>query len=253
MSRQLIWRFSVVALLLAAVVTTLRGDPAVAATQSATPTPIPASCDTVGTPAVGMDMSGMDMSMASPTAAMEMGTPVIMGTGEIDRLYIDMMIPHHASIVALAQASLPRLTDERLVALAEAIVTAQTTEIEELGEIRLHLYGSAEPMMLTDDEMMRVTPSMAMPMGEMMAQMDAATQVQTFCAATDPDLAFIDLVIPHHQSAIMASETVIEGSTTTEVTEFAGRVIDAQRREIEDLTAIRVERYGSGTPEPVGT
>jgi uncharacterized protein (DUF305 family) len=33
---------------------------------------------------------------------------------EFDQMYIDMMIPHHQSIIALAQAALPRLTDERL-------------------------------------------------------------------------------------------------------------------------------------------
>jgi len=91
-----------------------------------------------------------------------------------------------------------------------------------------------------------------MPMDAMMAQMDAATQVATFCAAADPDLAFIDLTIPHHQSAIQASAVALSQPTHAEIRAFAERVIEDQRREIDQLGAIRLELYGSATPEAVG-
>jgi len=82
-----------------------------------------------------------------------------------------------------------------------------------------------------------------------MGQMDAATQVTSFCSASDPDLAFIDLVIPHHESAIAASETALDQATHHRIRDFAKRVIADQQAEIEQLTAIRAELTGEATPE----
>ncbi len=245
MNVQMFWRMSATALLLLLAIVATRGGSMITASQSATPPPAAASCDAAATPS-----AGMGMEMGTPGSGMEMGTPAM--TAEFDQTYIDMMIPHHASIVALSQAALPRLTDPRLRALASEIITAQTAEVEELRGYRETFYGNPAPMMVSEQEMGRVMPGMTMPIGDMMAQMDAATQVETFCAATDPDIAFIDLVIPHHQSAIVASEAALTEATHPEIREFAQRVIDAQVREIDELTAIRQERYGSGTPEPVG-
>ena len=192
-----------------------------------------------GTPMAGMEgMEGMGTPMAEADAS----------AMEIDMAYIDMMIPHHESIVALSQAALPRLTDERLRTIAQAIIDAQTAEVAELRGLRDEFYGSPDPEPLDDAAMMRLTPDMAMPMGEMMGQMDAATQVTSFCSASDPDLAFIDLVIPHHESAIAASETALDQATHHRIRDFAERVIADQQREIEELEAIRADLSGEATP-----
>ncbi|MEJ7763554.1 MAG: DUF305 domain-containing protein [Thermomicrobiales bacterium] len=244
MRRSSHWRIAATALMLLVAVAVARGGSATVALQDATPAATPASCDTAATPS-----AGMGMGMSTPTSGMAMGTPTM--AVEFDQSYIDMMIPHHASIVALAQAALPRLTDDRLRTLAGEIISAQTAEVQELRDYREQFYGSPDPMMLSEQEMGRMMSGMTMPMGEMMAQMDATTQVATFCAAPDPDLAFIDLVIPHHQSAIVASEAALAEAVHPEIRDFAQRVIDAQVREIEELSVIRHERYGSATPEPV--
>ena len=52
-----------------------------------------------GTPAMMGDMT--DMAMSTPMAGIEHMAM------ELDQMYIDMMIPHHASIVAMAQTALP--------------------------------------------------------------------------------------------------------------------------------------------------
>lgn len=243
MRRSTHWRIAATALML--LVAVARGGSATVALQDATPAATPASCDTAATPS-----AGMGMGMSTPTSGMDMDTPTM--AVEFDQSYIDMMIPHHASIVALAEAALPRLTDDRLRTLADEIISAQAAEIGELRGFREQYYGSPDPMMLSEQEMDRVMPGMTMPMAGMMAQMDPATQVATFCAAADPDLAFIDLTIPHHRSAISASEAALEQAIHPEIVEFARRVIDAQLREIEELSAIRLELYGSATPEVVG-
>lgn len=204
-----------------------------------------------------------DVAMSStptgPMDGMNMGTPMASIAGatpaaevEIDQLYIDMMIPHHLSITAVAQVALPRLEDERLQEIAQTIIDTQAAEISELRTLREQFYGSPEPVSLDADMMMRLMPNMSMDMQEMqemMSQMDPASQVAQFCAAEDPDLAFIDMTIPHHQSAIKASEVAVEQAVHPQITEFAQGVIEAQQTEIDELMMIRQELFGSATPE----
>jgi uncharacterized protein (DUF305 family) len=118
---------------------------------------------------------------------------------DFDLMYIDMMILHHGSVVALANVALPELTDPRLQEMAGNIISAQSEEITQLTEWRTEWYGSADPMPMDEammDQMMVMMPGMG-DATDMMNQMDADYQVSTFCAASDPDLAFIELVIPH--------------------------------------------------------
>jgi uncharacterized protein (DUF305 family) len=197
---------------------------------------------------------------ASPMASMEgmaMGTPAagehdMAGEGvEFDQLYFDMMIPHHESIIAMAQAALPRLTDERLREIARTVVATQRPEVEELRDLRERIYGDAEPMPMDDRTMGmmdQAMPGMAGSIEEMAVQMDAAAQVTVICGTDSPDLTFIDLTIPHHESAIAASEAALDRAVHPETRAFAQRVIDAQRAEIGELTLIRQELAGAGTP-----
>jgi uncharacterized protein (DUF305 family) len=91
----------------------------------------------------------------------------------------------------------------------------------------------------------------AMPVGtmdEMMLQMESASQVAMFCAAENPDLAFIDQTIPHHQMAIEASEIALEEAEHPELVAFAEDVIAAQQTEIDLLNEILAEIEGVATP-----
>lgn len=216
--------------------------PAGNATARQYASPSPGSCAT----ATPMSASATPMADMNHGA---MGTPA--ATDEFDQGYIDMMIPHHASIIALAHVALPRLTDERLRSLAETVIAEQTSEIDELQGYRTQFYGSPNPMPVAERAMMGMMGGMSMSMDEMMVMMDADALVATFCASADSDMAFIDLTIPHHQSAISASEVALQQSMHTEIRSFAERVIADQQREIDELSVIRQELYGSSTPAPV--
>jgi uncharacterized protein (DUF305 family) len=181
-----------------------------------------------GTPAAGMDHMAM----------------------EFDQMYIDMMIPHHQSIIAMAQAALPRLQEERLREIANAVIETQGAEIAQLQEYRDTWYGDPSPMPM-DDAMMTAMEQMMPGMGEMEAMgamMDADALVAAFCAAENADLAFIDLTIPHHEMAIVASESALQQATHPETQEVAQQVIDAQEREITELTEIRQRLAELATP-----
>jgi uncharacterized protein (DUF305 family) len=221
-------------------------------------TPAASGCDDLATPASGMADHGHGGHGASTPEMTEghgghdMGTPGMMQGEmvEFDQMYIDMMIPHHESIMALAEIALPELDDPRLQEIAQAIIDAQGPEIEELRLLRGDWYGSPEPAMM-DDAMMGMMTEMMPGMGsadDMMMQMSAEAQVQAFCAAGDKDLAFIDLVIPHHQMAIDSSMIAVEQAAHPELVAIAERVIAAQQAEIDELETIRAELTGVATP-----
>lgn len=190
---------------------------------------------------------------------MDMGTPMAMGGHDMasmemdypfDQLYIDMMIPHHESIIALAEAALPRLTDPRLITMAENIISAQTTENEQMSAWREAWYGSSDVNM---SEASMNAMLEAMPVGtmdEMMHEMDPAAQVASFCAAENPDLAFIDQAIPHHQMAVDVSKIALEKAEHPEIKTTAEDVIAAQQAEIDQLNAIRAELTGEAPATP---
>ncbi len=213
------------------------------------------------TPAAAYRCEDMMAGQRAGTPAAMMGGMAMMGTPmagmdhmmmDQDQMFIDMMIPHHQSIIALAEAAMPRLTDERLREIAAAVIDTQGAEIEELRGYRASFYGDANPMPM-DNAMMTAMHEMMMPgmpdaMDAMRFQMDAMAQVSTFCAAENADLAFIDQVIPHHRMAIEASQATMGRAVHPEIRDVAQRVIDAQEREIKELTAIRNELAPEATP-----
>lgn len=211
-------------------------------------TPEVLGCADVATPAA---MSGMDhgaMDVGTPAAGMEgmsHGTMTAAEDVEFDLMYIDMMIPHHESIIALAEVAQYELDDPRLIEMAETIIATQDAEIEELQQLREEWYGDAEPVSMED---MHSMPGMSGDMTAMEQQMSSEWQVQTFCAAENKDLAFIEQTIPHHQMAIDTSEAAIEHAEHQEIKDIAQDVIEAQQNEIDELEAIRAELTGDATP-----
>lgn len=83
---------------------------------------------------LSMDSMGMSMDMSS-----------LEGANPFDRAFIDMMIPHHQGAIRMAEAELADGEDDQLKELAEGIVAAQTTEIEEMNQWREAWYGSPSP------------------------------------------------------------------------------------------------------------
>lgn len=234
---------AVAAILGAMALLTLPGT--LARAQDATPTPV-ASCE---------DMpAAMAMGAPGAMAGMEMGTPITEMDHmamEIDQMYIDMMIPHHAGIIALAQAALPRLEDERLEEIAQTIIATQSAEIEELRGYRESFYGDPEPMPMDEgmmEAMTQMMPGITGSMDEMASQMNPAAQAAAICAAENTDLVFIEMTIAHHQMAIESSEPVVAGAANEETRDFARRVIEDQQREIDELETIRTDLTGEATP-----
>lgn len=209
--------------------------------DDATPTSARSCEEYAATPSMGdMQMDDEGMMAATPSADAMGEMP------EFDLAYIDMMIPHHESVIALAEVALPELNDPRLVEIAEAIIATQSIENEMMRDLRSEWYGDTEHV--TMDGMMQAMPGMGADMAVMNQQMDSSWQVSNFCSAENKDVAFIDQIIPHHQMAIDVSEDALERATHPELIDIAEAVIEAQQTEIDYLNKIRADILGEATP-----
>lgn len=141
-----------------------------------------------------------------------------------DRAFIDAMIPHHQSAVAMAQVALGRgLDSPELSQLAEDIVIAQQAEIKQMREWRTKWYGAgSDPNAL---ETLGIDPKEA--------GMDH--DVAELRRANDVDATFASMMIPHHEGAIRMAKLAEEQARHPEVRELAQRIVEAQEQEIEVL------------------
>ena len=60
------------------------------------------------------------------------------------------------------------------------------------------------------------------------------------------DRAFIDNMLPHHESAIAMAEVALQESENPEIREIARDIVDAQEREIAQMREWREEWYPQG-------
>jgi uncharacterized protein (DUF305 family) len=181
----------------------------------------------------------------TPAGGMTEGTqtgsmPSTGGEGEIDMRYIDMMVPHHQGAVEMAKIALERSQRPEIQEMANAIIASQEEEIGMMIGWKQAWYGSSDTPPMSAMPMMEAMEGM----GGMGHPMNMQAEVDALRSAPEPfDLAFIDAMIPHHQSAIDAGQMVLETATHSEIREMAQQVIDEQQKEIDQMKAWRTEWY----------
>jgi uncharacterized protein (DUF305 family) len=179
----------------------------------------------------GMDHSNMDhgsMGMGSGGMSRQM----VMENGKYsDKAFIDAMVPHHQGAVEMAEVALQNAEHERIRQLSRTIISTQRAEIEELKAIKQQEFGTSKvPMEMSAQEM------------QMMGMTDPEA-----LANRDPfDKAFIDAMIPHHQSAIEMAQVALEESDKPRIKELAKNIVTAQQREIEQMLQWRQAWYPEG-------
>ncbi len=173
-------------------------------------------------------MEGMDQaSMNSEEAARQMVAP----NGEYsDAAFVDSMVPHHEGAVEMAQVALDNAEHEEIRTLAQDIVSAQRAEIELFGEIREELGGE---------------PAMEMSQQDMEGMM-GNTDAGELANQRPFDRAFIDAMIPHHESAIAMANVALQESEDPEILWIAEDIANAQELEIYQMRAWRGEWYPEG-------
>ena len=171
---------------------------------------------------------------------------------EFDQMFIDMNVPHHAAIVSAAASALTRLQHPELRAVAMDIVLDQTGEMDELRDLRELLYGDSLPMPI-DEQMLAMMPSMpgmeTIDPAGLAFQMDPAAMAEQMCTAEDVDLTFIDMIVAHHEVAVMMAQAALEQAVSEDLRAEAAHSISVQSSQIEELQRIRGELTGDMTPE----
>lgn len=173
-----------------------------------------------------------DMSM-DDMAGHDMDGMTMTSEGVTDAGFVNDMTPHHESAIEMAEVAQRRAEHPEIARLADQIVDAQTSEIEELGQI-------SDRLEVSDDA------TLGLSMEAMGMEMDAGS-LET---AEPFDQAFIDMMIPHHQGAIEMAQVELQDGNDAQTRKLAQRIIDAQTREIEEMNSWRTEWYGE--PSPAG-
>ena len=190
-----------------------------------------------GTAEKGGGMAEMDhdqmghgsMGMGSDGMARQM----VMQNGKYsDKAFINAMVPHHQGAIEMARVALENAEHEEIQEVSRNIVSTQQSEIEELKSIKQEEFGTSNVPMEMSMEQMR-------GMGMMM-------DPQSLAKENPFDEAFIDAMIPHHQSAIDMAEVANEKSENPRVKELAQNITSAQKREIEQMQEWRRKWYPEG-------
>lgn len=156
---------------------------------------------------------------------------------ELDLLFLQDMIPHHAAGLAPAHRALPYLKTPKLQQMAEHIVHAQAREIGEMYAMLQQLggegaggdagpsAGSRADFGLVGDRRIPLTPA--------------------------DEVEFIDFFVPHHTMAVEMAEHEIAHGKDADVIAMAKMMREAQTSEIELMQSKREELTGSTEPTPV--
>jgi len=224
--------------------------------QEATPTvggdPCPALL-AAGTPVVehGHEHAGETEAEHAAHADTPAPTPAPV---PFDLLFIDGMVPHHAGAVEMAAIAGGRAARPEIVALADGIAAAQAAEIEQLRAWRDAWYPDAEPasdvqVTVFVDEAMAAAGAPADGGHGMagMAVVDHAADGRALCAAPAPfDLAFLERMIPHHESAVAMARLALERAERPELRTLAEGIVVGQERELAQMRGWLAEWFGGG-------
>lgn len=149
-------------------------------------------------------------------------------TGSIDRHFIEQMIPHHDGAIAMATLALTKATRPEIKTLAEAIIEAQNKEIEDMRSWYTGWFGKSVS-----------EAGISMMGGGMMSgsgmHMGGQEDMQALQNASDFDKAFIEVMVPHHQLAVMMAQMLKSGTNRPEMLTLADNIIESQSKEIQEM------------------
>jgi uncharacterized protein (DUF305 family) len=157
-----------------------------------------------------------------------------------DRQFIEMMVPHHESALEMAKIAQERGKHPEIRQMADDIINVQAAEIDQMLNWLEAWYGTRETPSM--DQMPMLTGMEGMAHGA--HTMDMAADVEALRNAPEPfDLAFIDYMILHHESALDAANAAMQEAGRSEITTMAEAILAVQQDEIDQMKAWRAAWY----------
>lgn len=150
----------------------------------------------------------------------------VMG-GNIDRNFIEQMIPHHESAIVMAKLAQQKSNRAEIKTLADNIITSQTAEIDKMQSWYKQWYGTEVPNQSNSNGMM--------------SMMNGSWDEDRLNTAADFDKVFLEEMIPHHQMAVMMANMLENGTSRQEMKTLASDIITTQSKEIDTMRNWQVQ------------
>jgi uncharacterized protein (DUF305 family) len=152
----------------------------------------------------------------------------------VDRAFVAHMIPHHRSAVQMAKIAQRRGRSAFVKQLAAAIVRTQTNEIAAMRaeDRRLQRAGVKKGSLGVPEHMMGMNGDVA-----------------SLKTAKPFDRAFLRMMIPHHQGAIVMANAELTKGKDPVLKRLARNIITAQQREIREMRKHLSDTSTAAMPE----
>lgn len=158
-------------------------------------------------------------------------------TGSSSLAFLTGMIPHHESAIEMSGEYLKYAPeDARFRQLAEDIITAQTSEIEQMKKMMEDIKGGYQTDGTKEEAYLK----------EYNEMMEGHHSGHSSSDTEDLDTAFAEGMIMHHQMAVDMARVIIKYSDNDSVTDYANSVIELQEQEISQMQDFLDEKNGSG-------
>lgn len=158
---------------------------------------------------------------------------------EVDRMFIEMMVPHHQSANEMARIELQKGKNAEVKKLAQKIIDEQTREIQQMQTWYRQWYGTDVPTMNTSGNMgsMSMSNSMGEAMRISMRQQSQMNQemINALKNAPNTDQEFLRQMTRHHQMATMMAGMVVDSATHPEIRDLAQNIVKSQNEEIAQM------------------
>ncbi len=181
-----------------------------------------------------MDSNDMDMDSMSMNSGMQSGMDKMMTdmhqmemTANIDNDFAMMMKSHHQAAVDMAHVELKLGIDGELKQMAQKIIDAQKSEINELQSF---LDNHKNPEKNYNPAMKE--QGFAKVMDQNMTMMMDMPKID---ANSSTDKQFTQMMIPHHQSAVKMAEGFIRFGKDPKLISMAKKMITDQKMEIDQF------------------
>lgn len=166
---------------------------------------------------------------------------VIQSVDETDIQFLDMMVPHHADGVKMAQMGAGKAQNARVKSLARKMAADQQKDIEEMEKMReSHYSGQPKAELMTVKGRQMTIEMMEKMAQEDMGKLEAASGRQF-------DRTFLEVFMKHHQMALDMSRQETAKGQNAEVKKKAREIISKQTKEMAEMKRLRSQVAGRPT------
>jgi uncharacterized protein (DUF305 family) len=186
---------------------------------------------------VGAALGGCGTNATPPSSSSPSSSSTVAQThNQADITFAQDMIPHHAQAIAISKMAAQQAGSLQVKDLAARIQAAQQPEIDQMSGW-LQAWNAPVPSI---NSPMGGMGQMDHGAGNAMPGMMSGGEMQQLGQATGAafDRMFLQMMISHHQGAVMMAKVELNGGQDPDARQLAQRIIDAQQREITEMRTL---------------